>query len=132
MSTNFYFNSPTQNLRRAGKSGKKDFFFCYKNDEKKLILDLSKQPPVSENISKLSVCQKKYLKGGTRRVHDNQSFTLLNTLASERARANLSNYVLHAECTRILVIFILLYLCCVCGGEICVCLLCLIFVNSFS
>lgn len=29
------------------------------------------------------------------------------------------------------VIFILLYLCCVCGVEICVCLLCLIFVNSF-
>lgn len=49
-----------------------------------------------------------------------------------REWANLSNYTFHTECIALFMIFILLYLCCVCGIErMNVCLWCLIFVNSF-
>lgn len=92
---------------------------------RKLILDLSKQP------HELKIYQSLFIKnwrGTDFFLHsDNRekSCTLLNTLdffGGEGKFVKLYvSYTMHA-------IFILLYLCCVCGVEICVCL---IFVNSF-
>lgn len=98
--------------------------------EEKLILDLGKQPHERKYI-KAFLCFIK-LTQHEHKKHDNREEKvppLLNTLAEFGERANLSNYMFGVHA--IFVIFILLYLCCVCGMEICVCLLCLIFVNSF-